>query len=419
MRYQIIKPMCCDWNTFGSVLRSLQRETRETLNKTIQLCWEYQGFSADYKAIHNEYPKTKDILNYSSMHGFAYDNLKHKVQVINKGNFAQTIKRGTDKWKSDLKEILRGNKSIPTFKKDCPIDIVKSSIKVRKEGNQYIITFSLIGNEYKKQLDRKNGSFELLVKVADNSQKTIINRVIDGSYKLSASQIVFKKNKWYFILSYQFEKIETRLPKDNIMGVDLGIVNPVYMAFNSSLERYHMKGGEIERFRNQVEKRKKELLNQGKYSGEGRKGHGRKTRTKPVNNINNKIARFRDTCNHKYSRYVVDMAKKHRCGVIQMEDLSFVDSESIFLRNWSYYDLQEKIENKAVEEGIEVVYINPDYTSQRCSKCGKIDKQNRPNQSTFECQSCNFKTNADFNAARNISTKNIDVIIANELKSSS
>src|SRR5690606_7924506 len=115
-------------------------------------------------------------------------------------------------------------------------------------------------------------------------------------------------------------------------------------------------------------------------------------------------------------RYIVDMAKKHECGTIQMEDLSGISKDDVFLKNWSYYDLQTKVKYKAEEYGIEVKLINPKYTSQRCSKCGFIHKASRIEPKTFECVDCGIKTNADFNAARNIATKDIEQIIKDQLK---
>ena len=65
---------------------------------------------------------------------------------------------------------------------------------------------------------------------------------------------------------------------------------------------------------------------------------------------------------------------------------------------------------------IEVKYINPHYTSQRCSECGHIADENRKSQSEFECVSCGFKTNADFNAARNIALPDIEKRIKDEIE---
>ncbi|MDN4595213.1 hypothetical protein [Polycladomyces subterraneus] len=98
----------------------------------------------------------------------------------------------------------------------------------------------------------------------------------------------------------------------------MGIVYPVYIAISDSPVRYHIEGGEIERFRRQVERRRKQLLKQGKYCGDGRRGHGRQTRIKPIEALSEKIANFRKTTNHKYARYVVDLALKQKCGTIAL-----------------------------------------------------------------------------------------------------
>ncbi len=49
-----------------------------------------------------------------------------------------------------------------------------------------------------------------------------------------------------------------------------------------------------------------------------------------------------------------------------------------------------------------VIKIPPHYTSQKCSRCGTIDKKNRLSQSKFKCLNCGFCMNADINATNNI-----------------
>ena len=81
-----------------------------------------------------------------------------------------------------------------------------------------------------------------------------------------------------------------------------------------------------------------------------------------------------------------------------------------------YFDLQQKISYKASSYGIRIEKINPRYTSQRCSKCGFIDQGNRINQADFKCLNCDLTLKADYNAARNIATLNIESLIDNQLK---
>ena len=47
-------------------------------------------------------------------------------------------------------------------------------------------------------------------------------------------------------------------------------------------------------------------------------------------------------------------------------------------------------------------FVNPAYTSQECSGCGFVSKNNRSSQNLFSCKFCGKKIHADNNAAKNI-----------------
>jgi putative transposase len=61
--------------------------------------------------------------------------------------------------------------------------------------------------------------------------------------------------------------------------------------------------------------------------------------------------------------------------------------------------LVKRLEDKAPGR---IERVPPAYTSQRCSACGHVAKENRESQAVFRCTACNFAINADVNAARNI-----------------
>ena len=71
------------------------------------------------------------------------------------------------------------------------------------------------------------------------------------------------------------------------------------------------------------------------------------------------------------------------------------------LNSWSFYQLQMMIEYKAKKLGIPIFYVEPQYTSQRCSDCGHIEKTNRKGK-LFQCVECGKVENADVNAGFNI-----------------
>ena len=50
--------------------------------------------------------------------------------------------------------------------------------------------------------------------------------------------------------------------------------------------------------------------------------------------------------------------------------------------------------------GIQIVSVNPAYTSQECSRCHYVSKNNRKSQKHFICEHCHLHCNADVNAGR-------------------
>ncbi len=72
--------------------------------------------------------------------------------------------------------------------------------------------------------------------------------------------------------------------------------------------------------------------------------------------------------------------------------------------NGSFFSLQRQVEKRAKERGIPVIYINPEYTSKRCSRCGSFGRRMRKR---FECPHCGFVAHADVNAAFNIAAASL------------
>jgi putative transposase len=69
--------------------------------------------------------------------------------------------------------------------------------------------------------------------------------------------------------------------------------------------------------------------------------------------------------------------------------------------NGSLFTLQKMVERRAHNRGIPVIYVNPAYTSKRCSRCGEFGRRTRK---LFECPHCGYVAHADVNAAFNIAT---------------
>ena len=62
----------------------------------------------------------------------------------------------------------------------------------------------------------------------------------------------------------------------------------------------------------------------------------------------------------------------------------------------------ELLEYKLKRNGGQLIRVDPKYTSQKCSCCEHISKENRQSQAKFECVECGTQKNADYNASLNI-----------------
>ena len=74
---------------------------------------------------------------------------------------------------------------------------------------------------------------------------------------------------------------------------------------------------------------------------------------------------------------------------------------SRLLTHFSNPVLQNRIERKAIENGVRFLIVENSFNSQRCCVCGWTQKANR-NAKRFRCRKCGNETDADLNAAKNI-----------------
>ena len=107
--------------------------------------------------------------------------------------------------------------------------------------------------------------------------------------------------------------------------------------------------------------------------------------------------------NHKNSILVMENLERglKKCKINNKqyeEELNYNDLFSLL----RIYSMKDTVIRMSGNYNVNVVLVNPDFTSQMCPKCGYISKNNRKSQETFCCEKCNHKNNADINAAKNI-----------------
>lgn len=106
---------------------------------------------------------------------------------------------------------------------------------------------------------------------------------------------------------------------------------------------------------------------------------------------------------------------------IIIEDLNNVKYKSKFgnkindkVSRWVYRKLIDKIKRMCEDKGIMLVNVSPAYTSQTCSLCGSVHKDNRRGD-LFKCIECGYEIDADYNASINIRNRGAIVPLPNKL----
>jgi putative transposase len=119
------------------------------------------------------------------------------------------------------------------------------------------------------------------------------------------------------------------------------------------------------------------------------------------------VNNLREILKNEINRLINVIVEIYKPRRIIIERLDFRSPElskrlNRILQNFGKRYIKEKLERLQQLYDIEVIEINPAYTSQECNSCGYIDKNNRKDTQEFECKACGNKTNAQANGAKNI-----------------
>jgi putative transposase len=132
--------------------------------------------------------------------------------------------------------------------------------------------------------------------------------------------------------------------------------------------------------------------------------NGKYRKVKEIKNREQRIVR--DT-NHKITTTLIRYARDNDAALV-LEDLKLIRRtaktgrrQRYSLNSWSFYQQQMMIEYKAKKFGVEVHFVEPQYTSQRCSICGHIEQANRV-KNLFSCKKCGTVEDSGVNAGFNI-----------------
>ncbi|MGV8846100.1 RNA-guided endonuclease InsQ/TnpB family protein [Tessaracoccus sp.] len=213
-----------------------------------------------------------------------------------------------------------------------------------------------------------------------------------NAYRRGESDLQVVDGTWYLIATVDIPDVAPVEP-DGFLGVDLGIVN-----IATTNDGDNWSGGAV------TLRRKKNVALRARLQAKGTKSAKRL-----LKNRSKKETRFVTDVNHQISRKIVAEAQRTGRG-IAIENLTGIRArvrlrkpQRAAVHSWAFAQLGAFLTYKAAGAGVVILGVDPAYTSQECSACGHVERANRPNQATFRCVSCGASSNADLNAAKNIS----------------
>jgi putative transposase len=265
----------------------------------------------------------------------------------------------------EVKEI-----KIDTFSIDLDERLVEFQ-KSDKEFNEFInlkLPYFYINKKRAIQINLPVKHHKHSKKFKNWERKKTVKLVRDG-----------EKNKFYVLFTYEKPNLEKKV-KGQTIGIDQG-----YKKLISSSKNKHY-GKKMFDLYQRISNKKQNSKNFKQLLVE---------RNKKINEICNEF--IEDNKDLK-TLVLEDLKKvKYKTKIDKRIPSKTVNK----LQRWSYRKVTQKLERLSEEKGFLLLKVDPSYTSQRCSDCGSIHKENR-NLEVFKCIDCNFETDADFNASVNI-----------------
>lgn len=226
-----------------------------------------------------------------------------------------------------------------------------------------------------------------------------LEHYLQSEWQFGTAKIVKSGKHYYMHISVTTDVPEFQLETvRNVVGIDRGL-RQIVTTYDNKGRTQFVNGQFIKQKRNHYKQLRASLQAKGTQSAKRR-----------LLKLAERESRWMNDVNHCLSKTLVQQYGKHTLFVL--EDLTDVTFDTVSKRkkesryehhSWSFYDLEQKLAYKAIQNESQVITVSAQYTSQRCSKCGIIRKENRNRDNhSYHCHNCGYTSNDDRVAAMNI-----------------
>lgn len=210
-------------------------------------------------------------------------------------------------------------------------------------------------------------------------------------------------------------------PADTAVGVDMGVAQFATLSDGTVIAPKNI----FKQLSQKLAREQRKLKNKVKFSANWTK------QKQKITKLHSRIAQVRNNFLHQTSNTI---SKNH--AMIVMEDLKVTNmsrsasgnteapgknvaqksglNRTILDQGWG--EFRRQLEYKQAWLGGWLITVNPKHTSQTCSECGHVAKENRKSQAEFHCVACGHENNADVNAATNILKRGFEYLASTPAK---
>ena len=218
-------------------------------------------------------------------------------------------------------------------------------------------------------------------------------------YKFGTARLVQDhKGKYYLHIpvTTQVEKLQVS-NISHVVGIDRGI-NFLAVSYDSKGKSTFFDGGKIKQKRAHYKELRSELQKKQTPSARRRLKKIGSRENRWMNDVNHCVSKALVTSNPSKTLFVLEDLTGIRGATEKVKR-----KDRYIQVSWSYYDLEQKLKYKAQRNSCLVINVDPRYTSQRCPKCGHIEKSNRDKKlHCFCCKNCGYRSNDDRIGAMNL-----------------
>jgi putative transposase len=353
-----------------------------------------------------------------------------RADMIGGGTLSQVYKMVEPHFQGEHRKalLMTGERRLPTHRTDGthPIPVRADVTRLVRGEKGYWLCQQIFSTEWGQQNQLPIWvAFPIKVKKRDKTMLSQLEKVLTEEWKMLTSRLMRDplRRTWrgQLMVRYVPDPYKELSPR-TILGIDLGVNSPatVHVRVDGVPQKWAQmvgNGRQMLQSRDVVRSEIKRIVRalRGKHSG--LEGKARDQARERLSDLRKKERRIIKTVSQKIAAQIAEIARRNGAGVWQYEKLSSdIKAEKPWLaRNWAPGILIDALRWQAAQYGAEFRPIDPAYTSQRCSVCGSISRDNRPmgkkGASHFQCAKCGHTENADKNAARNISTEGIEDLI--------